>query len=112
VVQGDPGNLCFTGSLFENSILPLSEIVKRAAMITKFGHKLRHLREQAGWNQSELAHHLGLSQRSKGYISEIEAGKKMPPADKIVAIANVFNVTIDYLLRDEIAIEEDPPQNL
>jgi transcriptional regulator with XRE-family HTH domain len=102
----------FIGSLFENKILLSEEIVKRAAMIAKFGHKLRHLREQAGLNQSELAQQLGWSQHSKGYISEIEAGKKMPPADKIVAIANVFNVTIDYLLRDEIAIEEDPKQNL
>jgi transcriptional regulator with XRE-family HTH domain len=70
-------------------------------MIALFGRKLRRLRERAGLSQSELAHALGLSERSKGYISEIEGGKKLPPAETIVKIADYFHVTTDYLLRDD-----------
>ena len=72
-------------------------------MIEHFGRKVRYLRERAGLNQSELAQALGLSERSKGYISEIESGKKIPPAGTILKIAQYFNVSTDYLLRDDIA---------
>jgi transcriptional regulator with XRE-family HTH domain len=71
-------------------------------MIEHFGRKVRRLRERAGLNQSELAQALGLSERSKGYISEIESGKKIPPAETILKIALHFGVTIDYLLRDDV----------
>ncbi len=75
-------------------------------MIANFGRKLRHLRERAGLSQSELAQAVGLSERSKGYISEIERGKKLPPAETIVRIADYFHVTTDYLLRDDVPLQE------
>lgn len=71
-------------------------------MISRLGHKLRRLRERAGLSQAEFAPHIGLSESSKGYISEIESGKKIPPAETVLRIAQFFNVTTDYLLRDDI----------
>lgn len=76
-------------------------------MIEHFGRKVRRLRERAGLNQTELAQALGLSERSKGYISEIESGKKIPPAETILRIAQHFHVSTDYLLRDDIAEQGD-----
>ncbi len=76
-------------------------------MIARFGQKLRRLRERAGISQSELARSVGLRETSKGYVSEMESGKKMPPAETIVRIANYFHVTTDYLLRDDIPARED-----
>lgn len=73
-------------------------------MITQLGTKLRLLRERAGLSQTELAPLIGLSESSKGYISEIESGKKVPQAELIVRIALHFNVTTDYLLRDDIEV--------
>jgi transcriptional regulator with XRE-family HTH domain len=76
-------------------------------MITQLGPKLRQLRERAGLSQTELAPLIGLKEISKGYISEIESGKKIPRAETILRIALYFNVTTDYLLRDDIAARED-----
>jgi transcriptional regulator with XRE-family HTH domain len=76
-------------------------------MITRLGRKLRLLRERAGLSQTDLAPLIGLSDRSKGYISEIESGKKIPPATMILRIALYFNVSTDYLLRDDIAEHEE-----
>ena len=76
-------------------------------MITQLGRKLRLLRERAGLSQTDLAPLIGLSERSKGYISEIESGKRIPPAATILRIALYFNVSTDYLLRDDIAEHEE-----
>lgn len=70
-------------------------------MITRLGEKVRFLREQAGMSQSELAQELGLSEHSKGFISEIESGKKTPRAELVLKLANIFRVTTDFLLRDD-----------
>ncbi len=72
-------------------------------MITMLGSKLRKLREKSGMSQTKLAAQIGLSTRSKGYVSEIESGKRIPPAETILRIALYFNVTTDYLLRDDIS---------
>lgn len=71
-------------------------------MISRLGQKLRHLRVRAQLSQAELAPHIGLRESSKGYVSEIESGKKVPPAETVLRIAQYFNVTTDYLLRDDI----------
>lgn len=76
-------------------------------MIERLGDKVRRLRERANLSQAELASAVGLSERSKGYISEIESGKKIPPAILILRIARYFEVTTDYLLRDELGALED-----
>lgn len=74
-------------------------------MISRLGKKVRKLREQKGLSQSDLAQALGLSERSKGFISEIESGKKIPKAELVLRLANHFGVTTDYLLRDEHGAE-------
>jgi transcriptional regulator with XRE-family HTH domain len=51
----------------------------------------------------ELAGVLGLT--AHGYISELEAGKKIPTADFVLKVARLFDVTTDELLKDEIEIE-------
>ena len=45
-------------------------------MIHRLGGKVKSLRERDGLSQTELAHHLRV--RSRGYISDIESGKKIP----------------------------------
>ncbi|MEI7643933.1 MAG: helix-turn-helix transcriptional regulator [Chloroflexales bacterium] len=76
-------------------------------MITRFGKKVRHLRERAGLTQSELAYAIGLSDRSKGFISEIESAKKIPKATLVLRLANLLGVSTDYLLRDDLGTELD-----
>lgn len=76
-------------------------------MISRLGRKVRHLREQAGISQSDLALAIGLSEHSKGFISEIESGKKLPKAELVLRLANHFGVSTDYLLRDDQGAEPD-----
>jgi transcriptional regulator with XRE-family HTH domain len=73
-------------------------------MIRRLGQKVRRLRRRDELSQTELARRIGLSERSRGYISEIENNKKVPPPDVVVRLARVFGVSTDYLLRDEIAL--------
>jgi transcriptional regulator with XRE-family HTH domain len=67
-----------------------------------FGAKLRALRGQRDWSQTELARHLGVARR--GYISNLEAGRKYPSPDLALKIADLCGVTIDYLIRDDIPV--------
>jgi transcriptional regulator with XRE-family HTH domain len=98
------GSITITSSPTKNRILLAAMSVKGVAMIQQFGRKLRRLRQRAGLNQSELAQAIGLRDSSKGYISEIESGKKIPQSALILRIALYFNVTTDYLLRDDIEV--------
>lgn len=68
------------------------------------GDKLRYLRTQRQMTQVELAQRLGLAQQ--GYISNLEAGRKAPSLDLVVQIAELFEVTTDYLMRDAIPVEQ------
>lgn len=76
-------------------------------MISRLGKKVRKLRERAGLSQTDLAQALGLSESSKGFISEIESGKKLPKTELVLRLADHFGVTTDYLLRDDQGAELD-----
>lgn len=73
--------------------------------IHRFGEKLRRLRTQHGMTLQQLAYALGLT--AHGYISELEAGKKIPTAEFVLRAARLFDVTTDQLLKDELDISED-----
>lgn len=56
--------------------------------------RIKQLRKELGLLQSELASELGTTASN---ISNYENGKIKPPIDKIKAMAEIFNVPIDYL---------------
>jgi len=60
----------------------------------KYGKRLRELREKHGYTQETLAKVLNTS-RSR--IGMYEQGKRQPDFEMQEAIADLFNVTIDYL---------------
>ena len=65
----------------------------------KFGERLKELRLEKGIGQIELATQIGVS---KGIISLWEQGKREPTLSSLVAIADYFSITIDYLIGREI----------
>ena len=69
----------------------------------RFGEKVRTLRHRRDMTLKELAEALGVA--SFSYISDIENGKKTPHPTLIIKIADVFGVTADQLMRDEVDLE-------
>lgn len=56
---------------------------------------LKNARKKAGLTQAQAADAIGVND---GTYKNYEQGKREPNGDKIVAIANIFGVTTDYLL--------------
>ena len=61
--------------------------------------KIALLRRQQGWSQEELANQLDVSRQA---VSKWESGASIPDLDKILKLSGLFNVTTDYLLKDEL----------
>jgi transcriptional regulator with XRE-family HTH domain len=51
----------------------------------------------------QLAQELGFSSHS--YISAIEFGKKQPSVVLVIKVADLFNVSTDQLLRDNLEVD-------
>lgn len=62
----------------------------------EFGEKLRTLRREKGLSQEELAAMVGVSRQA---LSKWEAGQSRPELDKLLALSDVFSVTMDSLVR-------------
>jgi DNA-binding XRE family transcriptional regulator len=88
---------------------PVSEavIVRSATTPVAFGKKLRVLRLEHAMSQTALARTLGLENR--GYISNLEAGRKLPSITLVLAIADLFSVTTDDLLDGMVPPEASHP---
>lgn len=63
-----------------------------------FGEKLQRLRQRAGMSQDVLAEKLMVSRQA---VSRWERDETMPETDKVIALAELFGVTTDYLLRPQ-----------
>ena len=61
--------------------------------------KIMSLRKRNGWSQEELAQQLGVSRQS---VSKWESMASMPDIQKIMAMSELFGVSTDYLLKDEL----------
>ncbi len=62
------------------------------------GDQIRHLRAERRWSQADLASRLGTNDAAA--ISRYENGKMTPTTDVVVRLAEIFDVTTDYLLID------------
>lgn len=65
--------------------------------------KIMKLRKENGWSQEDLASKLGISRQS---VSKWESTASIPDLDKIIKLSELFHVSTDYLLKDEL--DEDP----
>lgn len=65
--------------------------------------KIIRLRKKNGWSQEELADKMNVSRQA---VSKWEGAQTVPDLGKILQLANLFDVTTDYLLKDEIEDEE------
>lgn len=59
------------------------------------GSQIRYLRKSNNLTQKELSNQLGLTPKM---ISFYENSERIPPIDIVVKLAEIFNVSSDYLL--------------
>jgi transcriptional regulator with XRE-family HTH domain len=83
------------------SCTPLPVVAEWLAMSDRdeialpLGERLKHLRQEHGWSQADLAAKVGTD---PGQISRYENGKMTPSAEAVVRLAEILDVTTDYLL--------------
>jgi len=65
--------------------------------------KIIELRKRNGWSQEELADKLDVSRQS---VSKWEGAQSVPDMNKILKLSEVFGVSTDYLLKDELSSPE------
>ncbi|MBQ6464708.1 MAG: helix-turn-helix transcriptional regulator [Oscillospiraceae bacterium] len=61
--------------------------------------KIIEQRKKNGWSQEELAEKMDVSRQS---ISKWESAQSVPDMGRIVLLSQIFGVTTDYLLKDEL----------
>lgn len=71
--------------------------------------KIINLRKKNGWSQEELAEKLGVTRQS---VSKYEGAQSIPDLDKILKLSEIFGVTTDYLIKDELEEEEYVPSQM
>lgn len=65
----------------------------------EFSKKLTQLRRCEGLSQEQLADRLGVTRQS---VSKWEGGAAMPELAKLVALSELFGVSVDYLIKDHL----------
>lgn len=65
--------------------------------------KIIRLRKKLGWSQEELAEKMNVSRQA---VSKWEGAQTIPDLGKVLQLSQLFGVTTDYLLKDEIENEE------
>ena len=67
--------------------------------MTTIGQRIKELRTRHGQTQDEFARLVGLS---RSYVSMIECGKREPDSDTLEAIADLYNVDMNYLYGKQV----------
>ena len=77
-----------------------------------FSEKLQLFRKSKGMTQEELAEKLDVSRQA---VAKWESGQVYPDISNLIQISNLFNVTVDYLVRDQecmISFEDEEDNDL
>ena len=70
--------------------------------MSRFGEKLRVLREHYSLSYRQLAAELGYDHTT---FSKIEAGRAFPSFELLLKLVNYFEVSYDELLDDEVELD-------
>ena len=64
----------------------------------RFGEKLFKLRKEKGLSQEALAEQIGTTRQA---VSKWENNQGFPETEKLLQLSNIFETSIDFLLKDE-----------
>lgn len=68
--------------------------------MSSVGERIREVRSEQRMTQEELAERTGIS---KGFLSDVENGKRGIGSDYLLRIANALGASLDYLMRGQAA---------
>ncbi|MBQ8823325.1 MAG: helix-turn-helix transcriptional regulator [Lachnospiraceae bacterium] len=68
--------------------------------------KIMELRKKNGWSQEELAEKVHVSRQS---VSKWEGAQSVPDLEKIILLSQIFGVSTDYLLKDDMEEQDYVP---
>lgn len=71
----------------------------------KLYEKLKVYREKEGLSQNELAKKMNVTRQS---VSRWETGKSYPDLDNLIFLSNLYNVSLDDLLKDTTTPQKHP----
>ena len=69
------------------------------------GEKIVALRKGQGWSQDDLAERLDVSRQS---VSKWEGGLAAPEIEKLLRLSEIFSVSCDYLIKDDMTLPDAP----
>lgn len=72
-------------------------------VLRNLGNRIREERLRCRLTQERLAERVGCNE---SYIGQIERGTKNPSLETVVGIANALNVSVDYLLAENVNISQ------
>ena len=75
----------------------------------EFNNKLYELRKQKGLSQEELANRLNVSRQT---VSKWEVGESSPDLEKLVAISELFDISLDELVLDKVVKKEETSEQI
>jgi transcriptional regulator with XRE-family HTH domain len=66
--------------------------------------RVRQLRKEQNWSQTQLAQKMGIHQKQ---VSAYERGRNTPSTDVLIRLADIFDVSLDYLASEaEVNIKD------
>ena len=71
-------------------------------MTIEVANRLLDLRKKSGMSQEELAEKLGISRQS---VSKWERAESSPDTDNLIALAQIYGVSLDELLMGKEKLE-------
>ncbi len=72
-----------------------SSLSKGSSIVMVYGNRIAELRKKHNYTQADMASALGISRSA---LSHYELNRREPDLDTLYRIAEMFNVTIDYVL--------------
>ena len=76
-------------------------LIRKEGQKMILAEKIMEMRKKNGWSQEELAYQLGVSRQS---VSKWESGASIPDLERILKLSEIFGVSTDYLLKEEIEL--------